>query len=783
MNQGFLLTKNSRDKKGQSHVSLWVKTEQGPVNLIVTGEPYVCFVLRSDADEFEQKCRESHLFIQIKAVELKNFAYQDVSACYFPTYAALKKAIELALLNDYKLFETDLRASERFLMERFICGGLAFTGVERNFESYKQYAQAKIKTADIDPRFTQVSLDIECSEKGVLYSVGLDSEIDSRVIMIGDPQESEQAITWVANEKALLEELVRWFQHFDPDLIIGWNLVDFDMQLLIKRAAVNHVRFNIGRGNTAPVWRDARDGMRGFLLLEGRVALDGISALKNAGYNFSSWSLEAVSQQLLNEGKAIENPYDRMDHINHLFAHNKLDLAKYNLQDCKLVSKLFAHTHVLDFLIERVKLTGLDLDRSGGSVAAFYNLYMPRMHRNGFVAPDLKVSDWIASPGGYVMDSKPGLFRSVLVLDFKSLYPSIIRTFKIDPVGLIEGLHLHKDNPEETDLIPGFRGAFFHRHKFILPEIINDLWAARDKAKREGEKAFSQALKIIMNSFYGVLGAAGCRFFDYRLASSITMRGHEILKTTRDVVQESGYEVIYGDTDSIFVWLKEEKNSEEADKIGKQLVEIVNNFWKQELQEKYQIASMLELEYETHYQRFHMPTVRNQEQGSKKRYAGLVKGDELIFKGLESVRSDWTRLAQDFQRGLYQRIFHDQGVEEYIENLAEEVRCGKHDQELVYRKRIRRSLHEYIKNVPPQIRAARLADEYNQKIGRPLQYQRGGWISYITTALGPQPLECITAPIDYEHYIEKQLKPIADSVLPYLGLNFDDFTQPQMGLF
>lgn len=103
------------------------------------------------------------------------------------------------------------------------------------------------------------------------------------------------------------------------------------------------------------------------------------------------------------------------------------------------------------------------------------------------------------------MDSKPGLYRNVLVLDFKSLYPSIIRTFKIDPLGLIEGL-------VEADAIPGFREAKFSRTKHFLPEIITELWQARDEAKRQKDAPRSQAIKILMNSFYGVLGSGGAVF-------------------------------------------------------------------------------------------------------------------------------------------------------------------------------------------------------------------------------------------------------------------------------
>lgn len=121
-------------------------------------------------------------------------------------------------------------------------------------------------------------------------------------------------------------------------------------------------------------------------------------------------------------------------------------------------------------------------------------------------------------------------------------------------MGLIEGLKLEL-GPEEDQAVDGFRGGQFHRSKHFLPEMIENLWAARDVAKKNNEKAFSQAIKIIMNSFYGVLGSSGCRFFDTRLASSITMRGHEIMKQTKVLIEDKGYQVIYGDTDSTFVSL------------------------------------------------------------------------------------------------------------------------------------------------------------------------------------------------------------------------------------
>lgn len=152
-----------------------------------------------------------------------------------------------------------------------------------------------------------------------------------------------------------------------------------------------------------------------------------------------------------------------MDEINRMFREDKPSLVKYNLQDCKLVNRIFEHTHLLEFAIERSKLTGVELDRVGGSVAAFTNLYLPRLHRANYTAPNLQPENWLASRW-LCHGFGSGLYDSVLVLDFKSLYPSIIRSFLIDPLGLIEGLKLDIGNTQDS-AVEGFRGGQFHREK------------------------------------------------------------------------------------------------------------------------------------------------------------------------------------------------------------------------------------------------------------------------------------------------------------------------------
>ncbi|MTC46674.1 DNA polymerase II [Providencia sp. wls1922] len=772
--KGFILSRHWRDTRYGVEVSYWLLTDNKPQKVIVPYQQAVGFLPESKFS-LVRHLIEGQADISYRSVELRDFKREKVYAIHCQQYRQLQNLDKNCQALGIELLETDIRPCERYLMERFITAPVWFS---RNHQGKYQLKPCE----GYRPTLHAVSLDIETSQHGELYSIGLSGCGDNVVFMLGPDQgpalNDQHRLVYATSRPQLLEKLNEWLQQYDPDAIIGWNLIQFDLQVLQKHAERYGIPLLLGRQGKKLEWREHgfKQGVF-FASAEGRLIIDGIDALKSATWSFSSFSLESVAQQLLGEGKAIDTPYDRMDEINRRFAHDKPALAHYNIQDCILVHRIFEKTDLMAFLQERSTVTGLAADRMGGSVAAFSHLYIPRLHRLGFVAPTLCEQKFQLNPGGFVMDSQPGLYDSVLVLDYKSLYPSIIRTFLIDPAGMIEGLA----HPEPEHSVEGFRGAWFSRTTHCLPDIVSHIWQGRDKAKQQKNAPLSQALKIIMNAFAGVLGADGCRFFDPRLTASITMRGHEIMRITKQLIESQGYQVIYGDTDSTFVWLRDPHTDEQAQKVGYQLRDHVNNWWKQHLKEEWQLDGVLELEYETHYRRFLMPTIRGTDQGSKKRYAGLSQ-DTMVFKGLETIRSDWTPLAQNFQKELYTRIFYRQPYREFIRDYIHAIRSGEYDDRLIYRKRLRRKLSDYQRNVPPHVRAARQADEYNLQLQRPLQYQNGGWISYIITQAGPEPLETVTAKPDYEHYILKQIKPIADGILPFLQDDFDAILTGQINL-
>jgi DNA polymerase-2 len=503
----------------------------------------------------------------------------------------------------------------------------------------------------------------------------------------------------------------------------------------------------------------------------GRVVLDGVATLKNATWAFERYTLEHVAQQLLGRGKKRDTELDALAEIRRMHRDDPLALAAYNLEDARLAKDIFEKAELVEFAVARMKLTGLPLDRQGGSVAAFDHLYLPKLHRRGYVAHDVGSGEPAPSPGGHVLDSVPGLYTHVASFDFRSLYPSIIRTFQVDPLGLwFPG----------TDPVQGFEGAKFARTGAILPELISHLHEERSKAREAGNDTLQRAIKILMNSFYGVLGTPGCRFFDPRLATSITLRGREIIERSQRFLEEHGKQVIYGDTDSLFVKLDEKSSEEEAQREGRRLADSLNAFWRERVAEEHGLTSFLELRFDALFLKFLMPTMRGSDKGSKKRYAGTVRAKsgstQLVIRGLEAIRTDWTPLAREAQRELLERVFAGQPWEEWLLSLRERLMRGELDQQLIYRKRLRRGVSDYA-SVPPHVKAARLLEEESDDDAPASD------VEYVITSKGPEPLSLRTGPIAYDHYLEKQLAPAVDVVLGILGTSFERVAGTQLSLF
>jgi DNA polymerase-2 len=405
----------------------------------------------------------------------------------------------------------------------------------------------------------------------------------------------------------------------------------------------------------------------------------------------------------------------------------------------------------------------MPLDRVASSIAAFDFLYLTELGRRGIVAPSVAAAaaPVEATGGGHVLEPIPGLYTNVLVLDFKSLYPSLIRTFQIDPTTLVRT----ERGEADADPILAPNGAAFRRRRGILTELLDRLVPQREEARRQGDAVKSHAIKILMNSFYGVLGTPACRFHDPRLANAITGFGREVLLWCKARIESGGRRVLYGDTDSLFVE-SGESTADGARDLGDRLAAGLTRELAEHVAAAWRVDSRLELRFERLYLKLCLPAVRHGTAGARKRYAGLAEtaeGARVVFTGLEAVRGDWTDLARGVQRALFERLFAGEPVDDYLREVVADLRAGRLDDRLVYRKSMRKAAASYTATTPPHVAAA-----------RKMRRSSGGRVAYLITVAGPEPAAERRSPIDYQHYLDRQLRAVAEPILALLELDFDE---------
>ena len=663
-----------------------------------------------------------------------------------------------------RCYEADVRFASSYLIARGIRATLEIDGEWRPVPGIDcLYVNPVVRSLDpdieLDPELSVLSFDIETDPRARrLLSIGLYGCGASEVLLFcpeGYPA-PKGAIPF-NKERALLRGFCQRVRELDPDILTGWNVVDFDCRVLERMARDWRLPLDLGRGPGTMRLRPTRfPWASNEATVPGRIVLDGIHLLRSSFVSLESYSLDNASRAILGEGKTLHGG-DRAGQILDTFKHDRERFVEYNLTDARLVIDILDKLKLIDLTVARSRLTGLPVDRVAGSIAAFDFLYLSELHKLGIVAPTVGKSGPSSSNlGGHILDPESGLYENVLVFDFKSLYPSLIRTFQIDPLGYLADPRRAEEPP-----IVAPNNAAFRREPGILTRLLDQLFPAREAAKAEGDKVKSHAIKILMNSFYGVLGTQVCRFHRPQLATAITSFGRDVLRWSKKRFEEYGYRVIYGDTDSVFV-LSGVDDPDEAWSLGGNLVERFDRDLARHLRDTWQVESRLELELEKLYLKLHLPHMRHGRGGARKRYAGLMRDDEVDFVGMEVVRRDWTELAKRVQRELYHRLFHQQELASYLDLVVSNLRAGRLDEHLVYSKGLGKSLDEYTSTTPPHVVAAR-------KLSR----RPGRRIRYVMTRDGAEPVEEVRSAIDYEHYVQKQVRPVAEPVLEILGLDFD----------
>ena len=514
--------------------------------------------------------------------------------------------------NGFKPLAADIPFHYRYLYDNDIGGCLTIKGDEIPKENYScKVIDAKeiTKSENFESDFRILSFDIENSIfERTIYCL-------SYCVKTSEGYVHEETLH--GDEETLLKNFVKAINEHDPDIITGYNIDGYDLPLLVERCDVYGIDLKIGRDGS-----ELEQRMQRFWQAQGRVIADAWWNVKRE-VRPRQESLNAVAKELLGREKHDVNP-KKMDEE---WANNPEKVMEYCLEDAKLALEILEHIKVLQKYQHLGSVAKLPLnDVINGMTSTMIDSLMIRFADSKGIGVPMtnrrKRTGHIE--GGYVHSIDPGLYEWVCVLDFKSMYPSIIIDRNLCFSTMSE------DGEIETPLGVKFKSP--EQKKGLLPELLVNLMADRDEAKKlqaaaktEDEENYYKrvqgAIKILMNSVYGVFASYFYRFTNLDIGASITAYAREYVKDILAELEKEGLEVIYGDTDSVFFRSPHddlEKTVEFDEKIA----------------ERYSVGAK-QLEFEKILQPFFS-------HGVKKRYVGkqVWPKEGMLIRGYETRRTD-----------------------------------------------------------------------------------------------------------------------------------------------
>lgn len=598
---------------------------------------------------------------------------------------------------------------------------------------------------------------------------GAPREREDPIIMISIASSSglRKVLTWreikglsyvefCESEVDMLKRFERIIREEDPDIILGYNTDGFDLPYIKAREKKLKIKLNLGRVEGEIKIRSSR-GIK-ECEIPGREHVDLYPIIRRS-IKLSSYVLEDVVYAVLGKEKEKISG-EEMPKLWDAGEDERKAFAEYAMEDA--VSALELAYKFLPLYIELSQIVGLplfDVSRmTSGQLVEW--LLIRHAHKENELVPNKaggeeylrRAEDTYA--GAYVVEPKKSLAENIAVFDFRSLYPSIIVTHNIDMSTLRHGKN--SNSPPDLSL------HFTQDKKGFIPSVVEEILKKRIEAKKAMKKANDSeerkaldlkqhALKLIANSFYGYMGYPRARWYKKECAESVTSFARSYIKKVMEKAEkEFGMEVIYGDTDSLFVVL-DKKNEE---KIERFLNEVNKS-----------LPGIIELEYEGFYRRGLFLT--------KKRYALINEKGEITVKGLELVRRDWAEIAKATQKAVLEAILKEGNPEKAAEIVKEQIRRIKNREvslsEIVLHTQITKSIETY-KNVGPHVKAARKAIAKGREVypGMIIKYvivKGKGMISDRATPVEDVSIE----DYDADYYIENQILPPVARILEALG--------------
>lgn len=584
-------------------------------------------------------------------------------------------------------------------------------------------------------------------------------------------------IEFVNSEAELIHKFKDTIADYKPDIITGYFSDGFDLPYIKTRADKYKIKLDIGNDFSE---LKVKKGKTGDPRITGIVHVDIFKFIKRVmgvSMKTDSYTLNAVASELLGEKKEDVN-LDELSDVWDNKPERIEEFCEYNLQDSLLTFKLCEK--MLPNILELVKIVGLPIyDINRMSFSRLVEGYLLRQAPNfNEIAPNKPNYDEMGNrkkntyKGAFVYEPKPGLYDDVVIFDYRSLYPTIISSHNISP-GTI-GCDCCKDIAENAPTEDDKKYWFCKKRKGFIPTIIEDLITRRTRIKEiikdEGRNAFLDArgnsLKLLANSFYGYLGFFGARWYSIECARSVTAWGRFYIHKVIDEAKKEGFNVLYSDTDSVFLTL-DGKEKKDADKFA----ESVNR----------ELPGLMELEYDGFYPRGLFVSAKEGPYGAKKKYALLTENNELKVRGFESVRRNWSLIAKETQEAVLKIILKEKKIEkafEYVKKVIGDLREKKVLLEkVVIHTQLQKDVESY-DSVGPHVKVAR------RMKGQGISVGPGSMIRFIVTrgsgGIGDRarlPEEVKEDGYDADYYIKNQVVPAVERIFNVFNYKKEDLLE------
>lgn len=704
-----------------------------------------------------------------------------------------------------EIYEADILFRYRFMVDFGICGmqwidvdgDKVKTTIAKTPAIHAKSIKPVEKIENSDLKY--LSFDIEClpsdpnkiidSKKDpiIIISLAFAPEYKGKKSMVLVAKQSRGDMQCYDNEKDMLQGFIDIINEYDPDVITGYNINGFDLPYISDRLKANSLPLSLGRCDKPMIIRELNITKEAHI--SGRVVVDPYQILKADPYfKFPRYDLNSIAKALLGEQKH-DVEYGEMKKLWLGSSADLMRFVEYARQDAGLALRLVLQKGMLNQFVALAKISGVLLqDTFGGQTKRVETMLLHEFKKRNFVMPLAPSRTEMAKrnhereklgiKGAVVLEPEKGLHADgcILVLDFKSLYPSIIRTFNISPdTCIIDKEHItkYKNNTSpinahfvQSDVRPG-----------IFPFLLTKLTEERSKTKKQMKAASGEekailnakqiALKYMSNSFYGYSGYVRARLYMVAMAGSITAFGRDNLEKTRKLVEENfGYKVIYADTDSVFLKTKIE-NLDEAKDAGEKISKFITE----------NLPGALELEFEKTYRTFLILT--------KKRYAGWkfeFNGDKwedkIEMRGIETVRRDWCPLVSDVMNNIINIILKEGDTQKAIVEIKcviEKLKKGEISLEkLTIVKGITKGVDGY-KGTLPHIELARKMTQRSPR-DAPKIGDRIGFViikgneMLSKRAEDPKYVKEHDLQIDPDYYINNQVFPPIERILNAMGI-------------